>query len=405
MALTPLPVLDRTSVGFKNDVDLFFGTQLPTFSAEANALQADVTARQADVVARQADVVAKNTAVATSATNAAASEANALASKNAAATSATNAGTSETNALASNNAAKTSETNAASSAAAAAASAASISSGPVTSVNSKTGVVVLAKADVGLGNVDNTSDANKPVSTAQQAAIAAVLPPLANNAFKILRVNPTATGVEWSKLEDLGLLPGIPGTPYGGGFYAGRIKIGADTYLVIFAPKASGEALLQWKTDQTATTGTTSTWDGAANTAAMIAAGAAAHPAAQFCKGLTIGGYTDWVLPAKDQLELLYRNLKPDTTANITSSGANPSSDPVGSNYTAGSPAQTEIAAFKTGGAEAFSTGAVYWSSTENTSTNNNTNTWSQLFSTGSQINSNFKNNSRLVRAVRMIKI
>ncbi|SDJ25109.1 hypothetical protein SAMN05428983_0823 [Agrobacterium fabrum] len=31
--------------------------------------------------------------------------------------------------------------------------------------------VTLAKADVGLGNVDNTSDANKPVSTAQQAAL------------------------------------------------------------------------------------------------------------------------------------------------------------------------------------------------------------------------------------------
>lgn len=33
--------------------------------------------------------------------------------------------------------------------------------------------VTLAKADVGLGNVDNTSDANKPVSTAQASAIAA----------------------------------------------------------------------------------------------------------------------------------------------------------------------------------------------------------------------------------------
>lgn len=31
--------------------------------------------------------------------------------------------------------------------------------------------VTLAKGDVGLGNVDNTSDANKPVSTAQQAAL------------------------------------------------------------------------------------------------------------------------------------------------------------------------------------------------------------------------------------------
>ena len=45
--------------------------------------------------------------------------------------------------------------------------------GAVDSVNGKTGVVVLSASDVGLGNVDNTSDANKPVSTAQATAIAA----------------------------------------------------------------------------------------------------------------------------------------------------------------------------------------------------------------------------------------
>jgi hypothetical protein len=43
--------------------------------------------------------------------------------------------------------------------------------GPVASVAGKTGAVTLAKADVGLGNVDNTSDANKPISTATQAAL------------------------------------------------------------------------------------------------------------------------------------------------------------------------------------------------------------------------------------------
>jgi len=42
---------------------------------------------------------------------------------------------------------------------------------PVTSVAGKTGAVALVKADVGLGNVDNTSDADKPVSTAQQTAL------------------------------------------------------------------------------------------------------------------------------------------------------------------------------------------------------------------------------------------
>lgn len=42
----------------------------------------------------------------------------------------------------------------------------------VTSVAGKTGAITLAKSDVGLGNVDNTSDASKPVSTAQATAIA-----------------------------------------------------------------------------------------------------------------------------------------------------------------------------------------------------------------------------------------
>ncbi len=56
--------------------------------------------------------------------------------------------------------------------------------GGVTSVNSQTGVVVLAKGDVGLGNVDNTSDANKPVSTAQAAA----------DALKVTKAGDTMTG-------------------------------------------------------------------------------------------------------------------------------------------------------------------------------------------------------------------
>lgn len=42
--------------------------------------------------------------------------------------------------------------------------------GDVTSVAGRVGGVVLTKTDVGLANVDNTSDANAPVSTAQAAA-------------------------------------------------------------------------------------------------------------------------------------------------------------------------------------------------------------------------------------------
>lgn len=43
--------------------------------------------------------------------------------------------------------------------------------GTVLSVAGKTGAVTLVKGDVGLGNVDNTSDAAKPVSTATQTAL------------------------------------------------------------------------------------------------------------------------------------------------------------------------------------------------------------------------------------------
>ena len=42
---------------------------------------------------------------------------------------------------------------------------------PVTKVAGKTGAVTLAKGDVGLGNVDNTSDVNKPISNATQAVL------------------------------------------------------------------------------------------------------------------------------------------------------------------------------------------------------------------------------------------
>lgn len=60
--------------------------------------------------------------------------------------------------------------------------------GEVTSVNGMQGVVVLDKGDIGLGNVDNTPDAGKPVSTAQQAALD-LKAPLASPA---LTGNPTA---------------------------------------------------------------------------------------------------------------------------------------------------------------------------------------------------------------------
>lgn len=68
-----------------------------------------------------------------------------------------------------------------------------ISSVPVTSVNTKTGAVVLSKNDVGLSSVDDTSDANKPVSSAQQTALN-LKAPLASPAFTGTPTVPTASG-------------------------------------------------------------------------------------------------------------------------------------------------------------------------------------------------------------------
>jgi hypothetical protein len=127
---------------------------------------------------------------------------------------------------------------------------------------------------------------------------------------------------------------------------------------------------LAWKTSDTATTGTTSLFDGAANTAAMVAAGIANHPAAQFCTNLTIGGFNDWYPPSQLEKDIVYSNLKPNATANATGTGINAYAvPPRTANYTAASPAQTAVAAFQTGGAEAFAA-AAHWASNEVTAAN-----------------------------------
>lgn len=71
----------------------------------------------------------------------------------------------------------------------------------VTSVNGQTGAVVLGKADIGLGNVDNTSDADKPISTATQTALNGKLTATSNlsdvanaaTAFSNIKQNATTT--------------------------------------------------------------------------------------------------------------------------------------------------------------------------------------------------------------------
>jgi hypothetical protein len=196
--------------------------------------------------------------------------------------------------------------------------------------------------------------------------------------------------------------PPAIGQAYGGGYYAGRINVSGTLYNLVVSPKASGERTISTWGPYGTTTGITSVIDGPTNSASLAALGAA-YPAATFCEGVTIGGYSDWYLPAKNELEVLYYFLKPTTDANNTSSGSNAnavSPEPVSTNYTSGSPAQTSAGiGFRTGEANAFIANS-YWSSTEYDSGN----AWQQLFSDGTQITTSKNANGR-VRAVRRIPV
>jgi hypothetical protein len=191
------------------------------------------------------------------------------------------------------------------------------------------------------------------------------------------------------------------GQAYGGGFYAGQISTSGDgvaTHNLVIGPLASAQSQLQCKTTNTATSGTNSFIDGPANSAAM---NDVTHPAAQFCEGLNIGGFTDWYMPARNELAVCYVNLKPTTQNNVTSTGVNNNSVPQrGSNYTAGDPAQTTATAFQSGGSEAFASSS-YWSSTQDAGTNGQ---WELAFTTG-DVSPNAKSESVRVRAVRRVAI
>ena len=199
-----------------------------------------------------------------------------------------------------------------------------------------------------------------------------------------------------------------PGDAHEGGFFAGYISQNANgiaTHGLIVASAATGynnENPLQWKTADTSTSGTSSLFDGATNTANMANS---SHPAANYCAGLTIDGYSDWYLPARYELEIAYYNLKPSTDSNNTSFGTNPYSVPArGSNWTAGNPAQTSATAFQSGGAQDFlisgSAGYHFSSSEFNSQT-----AWAVLFQTGRQITDFKTTNNMSVRAFRKFAV
>lgn len=201
-----------------------------------------------------------------------------------------------------------------------------------------------------------------------------------------------------TSLNAAATIPSTFGTPFAGGFFFGQISKANETFALIVSPKMFGEFKGRWGASAAFSEGPDDYADGLANTDAMAAAGS---ELAQAVRAAVIEGYDDWYIPSRDELELLYRNLKPTDDENAASfrDGENPSSVPMGRHYSEQHPQQTEAAAFRAGGDQALDA-RWHWSSTPAGPSD----AWGQYFYDGYQINDTRSYEGR-VRAVRRLKI
>jgi hypothetical protein len=249
------------------------------------------------------------------------------------------------------------------------------------------------------GTTISATGASSPISITGLTADALTVTVAAVNTY-----GPSASSAASNSVTPIPVI----GAAYGGGFFAGQISTAGNSiadYNLVVGPVASAEnSSIKYKNVGTATAGADSVIDGPQNTADIVADGnATVYPAGHFCNDLVIGGFSDWYMPAKNELEICYYNLKPTTTNNNTSSGINANAVPArASNYTAGTPAQTSATVFQTGNAQAFaSTAVVYWSSSETAATT----AWAQFLTYGYQYANTSKTGSYGVRAVRRVAV
>ena len=159
-----------------------------------------------------------------------------------------------------------------------------------------------------------------------------------------------------------------------------------DTYQggIIFYLDGNGGGLIAAPTDQSSAEwgcyGTTisgadgtAIGTGAQNTIDIELGCTTTGTAADICANLTLGGYSDWFLPSKDELNLMWTNL----------------ADSDGNGFVGG-PSDTN----NIGG---FAANSSYWSSTELDAFH----AWYQYFTNGLQYSGYYKNDYFNVRAVR----
>ena len=202
------------------------------------------------------------------------------------------------------------------------------------------------------------------------------------------------------------------GAAYGGGYFAGQITQSGTVYNLVVCDKTVGQSTLKKWGTYNVTTGITSVINGPVNSAAMAALGAA-YEGAVFCEAVNSGGYTDWYLPAQNELEVCYFFLRPGTLSDYTNrstgtSGQNANAvapEPISTTYTATVPGQTSATAFRTGASSQEFPELYHWSSSEN----NATDAWVQQFGGGTGGDagglqfSMAKSETRHVRAIRRV--
>ena len=155
------------------------------------------------------------------------------------------------------------------------------------------------------------------------------------------------------------LIPPSIGAPYEGGFFFGVINDNGTLYELIISPKAQGQSNQAYASSANlGSDNNYSVTDGWSNTNVNLTA---ARPANAWARSLTINGYNDWYIAARDEMELMYRNLKPVTNANTTGNrtyttqqgdtvftvGNNQNSVPIGAAYTTTDPAMTSLPEFQ----------------------------------------------------------
>ncbi|MBU1718124.1 MAG: hypothetical protein KKA07_03530, partial [Bacteroidetes bacterium] len=117
---------------------------------------------------------------------------------------------------------------------------------------------------------------------------------------------PNTPGPWYSSVIQYKVITGTTQVVVGDWFHGGRVIYIDGTGEGLIATQQNQSTSAKWGCWGVSIPGATSNSDGAANTAAIVASCSSSPIAAGICDELTMNYYSDWFLPAKDQLNYLY---------------------------------------------------------------------------------------------------